>query len=226
MSTATPATPAASSPSPAPVQTLAGWKQPAAALIGLLMRVWTSSLRITVAAGSDAALADPRPTLFVIWHNRLFIGAELSRRHRPGRPLHCLISASKDGAWLAACFEHAGVRTIRGSSSRGGREAAAGLVRVLRSGHDAGITPDGPRGPRYVFKPGALIVARRAGARVMALGVAYESAWRLRSWDRFFLPRPFSRVHLVLREIPPADLAADDAPARIEATLRALNPDE
>ena len=214
-------------PAPAPAQVLAGWKKLLAGLAGLVMRTWCSSLRITLSEPSRRLLADrARPTLFVLWHNRLFVAADLSRRFRGNRPLHCLVSASKDGAWLAAFFENMGLRAVRGSSSRGGREAAGELVRALREGQDAGITPDGPRGPLYTCKPGALVVARRAGVRVVVVGVAYASAWRLRSWDRFLLPHPFSQVRLTFRELPRPSLDGDDALARLESALRELNPGE
>ena len=215
----------AAAPTHANPRVLAGWKKLLAAFAGLLIRVWSSSLRVTLSPASrDLITAHDRPALFVLWHNRLFIAAHIARRFRDRRPLHCLISTSKDGAWLSAFFASMGLGAVRGSSSKGGREAAGALVRVLRDGNDAGITPDGPRGPRYVCKPGALIVARRGGARVIVLGINYESAWRLRSWDQFLLPRPFSRVRLVVREVTEADLHADDAPARLEAVLRELNP--
>lgn len=149
----------------------------------------------------------------------------LSQALRPTRPLHCLVSASKDGAWLSAFFESAGVRVVRGSSSRGGREAAGELVEVLRAGHDAGITPDGPRGPIYVCKPGAVVVARRAKVRVVALGIVYEKAWRLRSWDRFAIPRPFSTVNFRVEEIAPEALASAEARELIEKRLGELNPE-
>ena len=215
------------SPAPASAQVLSGGKKLLARLAGLIVRAWGFSLRVTLSDASFRLLAgSSEAALFVLWHNRLFVAAELCRRFRPGRPTHSLISASKDGAWLATFFESMGLRAVRGSSSRGGREAAAELVRVLREGHDAGITPDGPRGPLYVCKPGALVVARRAGVRVLVVGVAYESAWRLRSWDRFLLPRPFSQVRLTLRELPPAALEGDAALVRLESALRELNPGE
>ena len=224
-----PADPSASRPaaSASSAQVLTGGNKLLARLAGLVVRAWGFSLRVTLSDTSRRHLAGQHgATLFVLWHNRLFVAAELCRRFRAGRPIHSLISASRDGAWLAAFFESMGLRAVRGSSSKGGREAVAELVRVLREGRDAGITPDGPRGPIHVCKPGALVVARRAGARLLVVGVAYESAWRLRSWDRFLLPRPFSRVRLVVRELPPSALEGDEALARLEDTLRELNPGE
>jgi lysophospholipid acyltransferase (LPLAT)-like uncharacterized protein len=118
------------------------------------------------------------------------------------------------------------MRTVRGSSSRLGREAATALVEVLRSGHDIGITPDGPRGPCYDFKPGALIVTRRTRTPLLLIGAEFESAWQLRSWDRFYLPKPFSRVRMRCHHVPATELQnRDAATAAVAAQLLALNPD-
>lgn len=167
------------------------------------------------------------PVAFVLWHNRLFLATEIHRRYRPHRPLYALISASKDGALLTAFFAMVGgMHAVRGSSSNFGREAVSTLVEVLRAGHDIGITPDGPRGPCYDFKAGAVIVPRRTGAPVLLIGGEFESAWRLPSWDRFYLPRPFSRVRMRCELIENDRLTDRDAAAAlIQARLLALNPD-
>lgn len=203
-----------------------GWKRLLASLAGCLMRLWTLTLHITLSDDSRRLLAGlDGPCLFVLWHNRLFTAAEISRRFRPQRPLHSLVSNSKDGAWLTAFFNSVGLRAVRGSSSRGGREAVSALVAVLRAGHDAGITPDGPRGPLYACKPGAAVVARRAGVPILLIGMHFESAWRLPSWDKFYLPHPFSRVHLRLRELPASQLRNENSQAELERALQALNRD-
>jgi lysophospholipid acyltransferase (LPLAT)-like uncharacterized protein len=208
------------------VRVISGWQRGLATLAGLVVRVWSATLDIRTGEHTRGLLgADPRTTLFVLWHNRLFVSMELCRRLRPGRPLHGLVSSSKDGAWLAAFFESAGLRAVRGSSSRGGREAASALVEALRGGDDAGLTPDGPRGPIYGFKPGALVIARRARPRVVLLGIAYADAWQLPSWDRFLLPHPFSRVRVGALEVPLEELEGEAALAKLEAALRGLNPD-
>mgnify|MGYP001550187628 FL=1 len=166
------------------------------------------------------------PVALVLWHNRLFLASEIFRRFRVGRPAYALVSASQDGAWLTAFFSLAGMRTVRGSSSRLGREAATALVEVLREGHDIGITPDGPRGPCYDFKAGALIVTRRTKTPLLLIGAEFSSAWHLRSWDRFVLPKPFSRVRMRCDYVPASELEPrDEAAARIAARLRTLNPD-
>jgi lysophospholipid acyltransferase (LPLAT)-like uncharacterized protein len=166
------------------------------------------------------------PLAIILWHNRLFLASEIYRRFRGGRKIYALVSASHDGAWLTAFFAYAGLRAVRGSSSRMGREAATALIDTLRAGYDVGITPDGPRGPCYDFKPGCVIVARRTQAPILLLGVDFKSAWRLRSWDRFYLPKPFSRVRFRCEVINNDQLADRDAAlVGIRERLLALNPD-
>jgi lysophospholipid acyltransferase (LPLAT)-like uncharacterized protein len=209
------------------VHRIAWWRWLALLPFGLLLRAWGRSLRF------EATPEDIRrytrhdvPVAIVLWHNRLFLAAEIVRRYRIGRPAYALVSASEDGAWLSAFFAMGGLRTVRGSSSRLGREAASALVEVLQSGRDVGITPDGPRGPCYDFKPGAVIVARRTRAPMILVGAEFTSSWRLRSWDRFHLPRPFSRVRMRCEIIEPEQLADRVAGMElVRSRLLALNPD-
>jgi lysophospholipid acyltransferase (LPLAT)-like uncharacterized protein len=192
-----------------------------------VVRLWWLTLRVTVPAEDLAVITlQGQPTLFIQWHNRLFLTADIVRRFRGGHPIYTMISASGDGAWLAAFFSALGLRAVRGSSSRLGREAATAMVGALKSGCDAGITPDGPRGPAYEMKPGALIVARRARTRIVLVGIDFESSWRLSSWDGFHLPKPFSRVHMRFTTVDPGELNDRDQAARsLGLRLSQLNPD-
>lgn len=194
---------------------------------GWLLGLWGRTLRLEASADDLRNYTkNDEPVAIVLWHNRLFLAAEIVRRYRKGRPAYALVSASQDGAWLTAFFSLVGLRTVRGSSSRLGREAATALVEMLRQGYDVGITPDGPRGPCYELKPGAIIVARRTGAPVLLVGAEFPSAWRLRSWDRFILPVPFSRVRMRCEIITPTQLADRDAGVELlRQRLLALNPD-
>ena len=216
------------SSSPSLVHGISGWRQLALWPVGFLMRLWGMTLRFETAP-EDLARYHKRdePIAIVLWHNRLFLSAEIVRRFRQGRPAYALVSASKDGAWLSAFFSLVGMRTVRGSSSRLGREAATALVEVLRSGDDIGITPDGPRGPCYDLKAGALIVARRTKTPLLLVGATFHSAWRMKSWDRFYLPKPFSRVTMRSVVVPAEALADRDAATeQVRAQLLAINPDE
>ncbi|HWA87013.1 MAG TPA: DUF374 domain-containing protein [Opitutus sp.] len=223
--------PADSSPLSAPpsVHAITGWRRLLLWPVGVFVRWWGSSLRFVASEETirNCAKCD-EPVAFVLWHNRLFLASEIHRRYRPQRPLYALISPSRDGAFLDLFFAIVGgLRSVRGSSNSFGREAASALVRVMRDGHDIGITPDGPRGPCYELKPGAVIVTRRTGAPVLLIGGEFESAWRLKSWDGFYVPKPFSRVRLHCELITRDQLAdRDNAIARLRARLLALNPDE
>jgi lysophospholipid acyltransferase (LPLAT)-like uncharacterized protein len=191
------------------------------------MRLWAMTVRMSIPQEDLRVITDAgQPTIFVLWHNRLFMVAEIVRRFRVGHPVHGLVSASKDGAWLAAYYSVAGLGSVRGSSSRLGREAATAAAAALREGNDIGITPDGPRGPVYEMKPGTVIVARRAQARIVLIGMDFESSLRLPSWDGFYLPRPFSRAHMRFVAVGPGELADRDAGTRmLGERLSALNPD-
>jgi lysophospholipid acyltransferase (LPLAT)-like uncharacterized protein len=222
-----PRVPESSSTPAVAVHGIAGWRRVLLWPFGLLLKMWGRSLRFEVAP-EDLKNYEKRdePVALVLWHNRLFLSAEILRRFRHGRPAYALVSASKDGAWLAAFFSLVGMRTVRGSSSRLGREAASALVEMLRAGHDIGVTPDGPRGPCYDLKPGALIVARRTQAPLLVIGAEFKSAWRMKSWDGFYLPKPFSRVRMRCGLMSAEALADRDAAAvALRAQLLALNPD-
>ncbi len=209
------------------VHGIAGWRRLVVWPIALLVRLWGRSLRFEIAP-EDLRNLNKRdePVAFILWHNRLFIVAEIARRFRRGRPIYSLVSASKDGAWLDAFFAQVGMHTVRGSSHILGREAVMALIGRLRAGHDIGITPDGPRGPRYEFKAGALVVARRAGVPALLIGGRFQSARRLKSWDGFFLPRPFSRVRISCSLVPAAELRDRNMTAEeLQRRLGGLNPD-
>jgi lysophospholipid acyltransferase (LPLAT)-like uncharacterized protein len=192
-----------------------------------IVRLWWLTIRVSVPDQDREVIGlQGQPTLFIQWHNRLFLTADIVRRFRGGHPIYSMISASGDGAWLAAFFSALGLRAVRGSSSRHGREAATAMVGALKAGCDAGITPDGPRGPVYEMKPGALIVARRARTRIVLVGIDFESSWRLASWDGFHLPKPFSRVHMRFVTVDPSELDDRDEAARsLGRRLSELNPD-
>ena len=191
------------------------------------MRLWGRSLHFHASPETIRRLSKTdQPVAFTLWHNRLFITAEVFRRYRQGRSVYGLVSPSKDGAWLEAFFSLVGIRVVRGSSNKLGREAVTALVEVMKSGHDIGITPDGPRGPIYEFKAGGLIVARRVQAPLLLVGCAYDSSWQFKSWDRFHLPHPFSSLRIYCLEVPSAELADRDACSRVlQERLREMSPD-
>jgi len=166
--------------------------------LGLLVRLWCMTLRFRFTQGEDLSALEnqEKPSLILLWHNRLFLASEIYRRHRSSRRVYGLVSASRDGAWLAAFFRIMGIHAVRGSRNFRGSAALRGMIAELKSGNDVAITPDGSRGPCYDFKPGALLVAKTSGCPVILICPNFSCALRLNTWDRFFLPMPFSRVEL------------------------------
>jgi lysophospholipid acyltransferase (LPLAT)-like uncharacterized protein len=212
---------------PAQIHGLAGWRRMVVWPLAVLVRLWGRSLRFEVVPEDLRNLIKrDEPVAIILWHNRLFMAAEIYRRFRRERVIYSLVSASKDGAWLDAFFSQVGMRTVRGSSHHLGREAVGALIAKLRAGHDIGITPDGPRGPCYKFKPGAFVVAKRAGVPALLLGGEFRSARRLKSWDRFFVPRPFSCVRIRCSVVSATELQNDALTAEeLQRRLQAINPD-
>lgn len=133
-----------------------------------------------------------------LWHNRLLLLPFILRKYLPERRGAALISASRDGDVLAALVRRFGFDVVRGSSSRRGAAAIVELTDVIASGGDVVITPDGPRGPAYQIGGGIVYLAQRAGVAVVPINFEYSSCWRVKSWDRFILPRPFSTVRVII----------------------------
>ena len=179
--------------------------------LGILYRLWSASIRFSY--GDQAGLGKihslNQPATIILWHNRLFIAGEWHRRFRKSRSCYGLISGSRDGAWLETFYGWAGIRAIRGSQNRRGAVATRELIRVVRAGHDIGVTPDGSRGPIYDAKQGALFVAKASRSPVVLLSFTYTKAIRLKSWDRFAIPFPFSTVHVQTRTLPYDELFQD-----------------
>ena len=131
-----------------------------------------------------------RPFIFSLWHGQLL---PLLWHHRR-QGVRVLISEHRDGELVARTAESLGYGLIRGSSTRGADRALISLVRQLQAGNEVAITPDGPRGPPMTFAPGALVAAQRSDCFILPVAVSADRAWRLRSWDRFMIPKPFARV--------------------------------
>lgn len=186
--------------------------------VALFLRLWLATLRFR--CNVDRLDDSAGPVVLLLWHDKLFVSSWIANRYF-SRPVTALISTSKDGAWLVAFFKFMGITAVRGSSNRRGAAALITLTRSMRAGNHAGITPDGPKGPALEFKAGAISLARLTRSPFVVMGIRYHSCWRMRSWDRFAMPVPFSRVDVtLLREPTPADSEADEAIAsRLQARL-------
>jgi lysophospholipid acyltransferase (LPLAT)-like uncharacterized protein len=199
-----------------------------ARVAAVLIRILCRTLRFEFR--DEAGILDPArkgPIIWLMWHNRILVVPYIRHRWLSHRKGVVLTSPSRDGGVLAGVVQAFGLAAERGSSSRRGASALLALGRWIEGGGDVAITPDGPRGPRYRLGAGAVLLSQKTGAPLLLLGVEYSSAWRLRSWDGFFIPRPFARVRVTFSEPFVAEPTADDAAfeaerLRIEARLADL----
>jgi lysophospholipid acyltransferase (LPLAT)-like uncharacterized protein len=130
------------------------------------------------------------PSIWCFWHRSVLPAAFCFRN----QGLAVMTSRSFDGEYIARVILKLGFIPVRGSSSRGAVGAMIGMRRQLEQGHPVIFTIDGPRGPRYVAKPGPVLLAKKTGVPISCLYVAVERAWILNSWDRMIIPKPFSRA--------------------------------
>ena len=183
-----------------------------------------------------AGYLDPqrrRPFLFAAWHNRILVLPVAFDQFcsKVGKPLTVLTSSSRDGGLLSAVVGRFGIGAVRGSSSRRGAAAVLRLASMLEEGSDIIITPDGPQGPCYTVGPGLIFLAQKTGAPVSRIDVEYSRFWELKSWDRFRIPKPFSRVTITLSRAEPieptdSDAAFEESRARFERLLRGYGASE
>jgi lysophospholipid acyltransferase (LPLAT)-like uncharacterized protein len=190
------------------------------ALIRLLAMTWR--MRPVNDDEVVAARASGQRVIFTLWHGELL---PLLWYHR-GQGVAVVISEHRDGEIIAQIAERLGYATVRGSTSRGGGRALIGLMRAIEAGRDGAVTPDGPRGPAHVFAPGAAIAAQRTGAPLAMIRASATRAWRLKSWDRFLVPKPFATVRVIYGPLTSVDAtspreAAEQAP-RLQAVLDAV----
>ena len=169
----------------------------------------------------EARLARGERCIFAFWHARLLPLAFTHRR----RSVAVLVSRHRDGELIARILARLGYEGARGSSTRGGEEGIRDMLRHAEEGRLLAITPDGPRGPAEQVKPGLVYLASRTGFPVLPLAAAASSAWTFDSWDRFRVPKPFSRLALVYGPpilVPPRlpDDEIDVWRVRIEAAIR------
>jgi hypothetical protein len=154
----------------------------------------------------DRAAASGRPHVMAFWHSRLML---MQYAHR-GRKLAAMISRHGDGELIARTMARFGHAAVRGSSTRGGSRALREAVRWIEGGGDLAITPDGPRGPARAVKPGAVTLARLAGAPIFPVSLAMGRSVALRSWDGFEVPLPFGKVAIAYGELLPCPREAGD----------------
>jgi lysophospholipid acyltransferase (LPLAT)-like uncharacterized protein len=200
-----------------------------AAIAANLARLIFSTIRLRVDDRSGFLTNPPGgPRILVFWHNRIPAISIGFLRHYPGKHpsrkgVSVLTSPSKDGDILAGVMANLGMGSVRGSSSRRGSTAIRELTALLESGTDLAITPDGPRGPKYSLGPGAVFLSQKTGIPIMPVHARYHNAFRLRTWDNFAIPLPFSRIDITIDHYVTIDPETTDLEAerlKLETYLR------
>lgn len=163
--------------------------------------------------------AEGKPYVLAAWHGQL-LGAVWGNRFRD---ICALASTHGDAEIMARILDRWGYGLVRGSSSQGGREALTLIVEGLTKGRSFAFTPDGPRGPRGVPKPGLLVASMRSGVPIIGIRTEISRAWRMGSWDRFAIPKPFARLRLTYTD---PWVAPDASEASVAELQRRLGPPE
>jgi lysophospholipid acyltransferase (LPLAT)-like uncharacterized protein len=173
------------------------WLLKSAAFLGArALRLWMATLRYQHhSIGPNLDPNNPQLAgryIYAMWHENMLLPV-----YQYSAPHFCvLLSQHGDAQIMADILQCLRVRVVRGSTTRGGAEAVRAMLRAGRDCHLA-LTPDGPRGPRQKVKPGVIYLAARLGMPIVPVGFGFQHAWRLNSWDRFALPRPFTRATCV-----------------------------
>lgn len=169
-----------------------------------------------------ALRAEGQAFIFTLWHGHLLAQTWLRRKEG----ITTMISEHRDGEIIARLVQSWGYRTVRGSTSRGAGRALLGMVRDLAAGKEFAITPDGPRGPAGRAQPGVLLASQRARAPIVPMRSEVSSAWRMRSWDRFLIPKPFARIRVIYGDPWVAPTSEDAALRELEERMGPALPPE
>ena len=180
-----------------------------------LMLLWRAFQHVTIVDPNglleEYRQAPKRVCIINIWHNRLLMLPPIFELPLRKRTV-AVISASRDGQYIADFAAQFGVKSVRGSSTRQGVRVLHDAIKTIKGGCMVIFTPDGPRGPRYHMSKGPIHIASKLGIPVVALGINYSAYWAVKSWDGFRIPKPWAKITLVIGNevhVPP-DLTADE----------------
>ena len=169
-------------------------------LLRLVVTLIGSTVRWRIVDSAGLLAHTPqRSCIFAFWHNRMFLMPYLFRKHWHSRQrdrVAVLVSASRDGEKLARVLSKFNLICVRGSSSRRGKEALRELARLVGEGYDVGITPDGPRGPKYHCEDGVISLSQITQSPIIPVSYDLEHKVTVHSWDNFMIPWPFTRATL------------------------------
>jgi len=157
--------------------------------------------------------------IVVCWHGELLCSPQAYRHFHRIQASSGIISRHFDGEVIARILGYFGIRPLRGSSSKGAKQVLLEAFRALKKGDDLLVTPDGPRGPRHEISQGALVLAMKAKAPIMAVNYTPSSYWQLGSWDRFVVPKPFARLDFYITIVSIEGMEMEEANTHLRTKM-------
>jgi len=174
----------------------------------LLMRFyWYTSKKVFHVEGEISQ----SQSIVVCWHGELLMSPQAYRHFHKTQTSSGIISRHFDGGIIASILEYFHITPLRGSSSRGAKQVLLESFRALKKGDDLLVTPDGPRGPRHSIGDGAIALALKAKAPVLIVNYIPKAYWQLGSWDRFVVPKPFTKIDFYLENVHLDGMSREEA---------------
>lgn len=186
-------------------------------LANLLIRL----IYLTCKAEFKLAASYPNEPLIIgFWHGELLMQPFLYKKIRAKHKVSTMISEHFDGEVLAKTMFYFGFDTVRGSSSKGGAKVLIEAIKKLKNGSDIALTPDGPKGPRHSMADGIVVLAQKTNTKIVIFGYQATDFWQLKSWDKFVIPKPFSKITFFADKILDVNaLSMEDAKELVKAEM-------
>ncbi len=166
------------------------------------------------------SLNEKEAYLIAFWHGELLMQSFNYRKLRNTRDISVIISEHKDGEIISRIGNYLGIKSIRGSSSKGGARVLIKAIKELKSNNDIAITPDGPRGPRFSIADGVVAISKKTNAKILIFNCKASSYWQFKSWDKFVLPKPFGTLEFFIQDpLDISDLEMDEAKELIKQKM-------
>ena len=159
--------------------------------------------------------------VIAFWHGNLLMQPFNHKKLRQNRAVQTIISEHRDGITISKTVQYLGIKTIIGSTTRGGAKALISAIKTIKNKIDVAITPDGPKGPKYFIADGIVVLAQKTNSKIIALHYEASKFWRLNSWDNFIIPKPFGKLKFYASE--PLDinqLSLDEAKQILQQNMR------
>ncbi len=155
----------------------------------------------------------------VCWHNELLMSPQAYRKIHKKQPASAIISSHFDGSLIASTLNMLNIRPLRGSTKKGARQVLLQAFKSIKNGEEVLITPDGPRGPRHSMSDGAIGIALKSKLPIFVMNYTAENYWQLGSWDKFVIPKPFTKVDFYLQSVFLEGMELDEAREYLHAKM-------